>query len=296
LLPLFQDPNKPKPLIADLYDILERALIQVLQKIQKEFTIDGQQHQLFLALTGSNIPMGIRTQNFSIRSSARLMANQLISDLMSFVDSNEGIHVSSDFGLNVVVLSLAEINDRSQRGAIKMHHISVHSPPRRYCSWLVLPIEGHPKQPDLFKNQCLPQIVIWGSLLHKAEPQSKEYKQLFVRHSWRARPHVAKKICDILLPKMEKLKQSIPLLKEAGPYNLSLLNDISKALNVQCVVYFKHDQKKVAVFPKSNPDIVTGRDKTIGEVFSTKNAFDVAENVFAKNFNQRKHRAILFFL
>jgi hypothetical protein len=86
----YKDSETPRPLMSDLYGLLEDALIAVIKKVQNEFSVPTEEHQVYLNLTGSNIPKGIRSSNFSIRSSPQMMANQIIGDLMSFVDSNEG--------------------------------------------------------------------------------------------------------------------------------------------------------------------------------------------------------------
>jgi hypothetical protein len=260
---MLQKASKNQPLVSSLYSLLEKALEKALIRVKQEYTLPDKQHQLYLTVRGSQIPKGIRTQNFSLKSSANSMASQLIESLATFVESNSSLSLESSFGINIHILSLEESDHRERKGTLVPHNITVHSGPHH-----ILDSESYKQR---FPNKCLLVTFVCGLFLLEVNNPSisnftkNKLSEIFKKPS-RRKNNIAFALIE---EKIKDLMKRVPKLQSLqAPYNLSLLEDLGSAVNIQTICLFKQDRKKVHIFPFAKTEnSKAGRDWTLPAIY-----------------------------
>jgi hypothetical protein len=245
--------NTKYPLMIDLFDLLEKALIKALSQLKSKFNLKrDRQHQLYITLVDpESIIDGIRTFNMSEKRSAKDMARRVMNNFYSFTVSNADTSISKGFGVYIKYLSYDESEKHRTQELIGSNEIELT---KKTPTYLFDPLSVEcPSYPRIFRNLCLLVATIAGVFLNRGNAipiADEQCKKLF------ARPDKVpkRKFCLMALKELKRLRIAHPKFKGPGPFQLDDLSDLASFYESQIVVFTDKRPFLKKMFPfKRNP-------------------------------------------
>ena len=110
------------PLLLDIQNALNQAIIQVLDKLKTVYPQD-EHFQVYLTIISQEISNGLNSGNYSLKTPSPVIARWMTSMLYHFLKSNQTIRLNNTFHIKVKVLSVAHTNHLIRRKTSFQKHV-----------------------------------------------------------------------------------------------------------------------------------------------------------------------------
>ena len=110
------------PLIANIEDSLQQALIRVLNSLKESYPQE-EDFQVYLTILGKDIRGGLNSGNYSLRTPSHKIVRWMLSMLYNYLKSNQTMRLDNSFHVKIKVLSMHHTNDLVRRRRMFRKHV-----------------------------------------------------------------------------------------------------------------------------------------------------------------------------
>ncbi len=113
--------SRQPPLLFDLEYVLEKALVEILDRLKAVYHAQENQNQIYITVLEHNMLNGLNTGNYSLNTPAIKIVRWVLSMLYHFLKSNQTIRLNDSFKIQIKVLSLRHTQalEKKRRGFVK---------------------------------------------------------------------------------------------------------------------------------------------------------------------------------
>ncbi len=111
----------PAPLLLDLEEALEKAIIHVLNELKSVYT--QTHYQIYVTVIDRHIRSGLNSGNYSLQTPSDKIARWMMGMLYNYLKSNQSLRLNSSFQVQIKVLSVAHTNALEQNRTRFRRHI-----------------------------------------------------------------------------------------------------------------------------------------------------------------------------
>ncbi len=109
------------PLLLDLEEALERAIILVLDELKTVYS--KKDHQIYVTIIDRHITSGLNSGNYSLQTPSSKIARWMMSMLYNFLKSKQTLRLNKSFKVQVKVLSVSHTRDLEQNRPRFQRHV-----------------------------------------------------------------------------------------------------------------------------------------------------------------------------
>ena len=109
------------PLLIDLEEALERALIHVLDELKRVYL--NKQYQIYVTIIEKNIISGLNSGNYSLQTPSDKIARWMMGMLYNYLKSNQTLRLNNSFKIQIKVLSFSHVRNMEQNRPQFQRHI-----------------------------------------------------------------------------------------------------------------------------------------------------------------------------
>ncbi len=99
------------PLLFDLEEALEKALIHILDRLKDVYNSPLNQNQIYITVVEENILNGLNSGNYSLNTPSDKIVRWVLSMLYNYLKSDQTLKLSDSFKIQIKVLSVQHTND-----------------------------------------------------------------------------------------------------------------------------------------------------------------------------------------
>lgn len=209
-------------MVSELYGMLEDGLTKALTEIQDDYAHPTEEHQI--TIVDNKMLKGLRSRNFSIKENQRKISQEILKELYSFVQSNEGLSLSTSFGINIKVLSLAEMRHNINKKTLEPYLVGCFGPNHLVGSTKFL--QTYTFGNEQLKHKCLPVSLILGNIWNSFQNTDcdrafkKNCAHLFLQPSKQKEGRNLVRIEATLISEIQWLAKEVPFYRGDGPFDL----------------------------------------------------------------------------
>ncbi len=110
--------NNEEPLLFDLELALEKALIEILDRLKAVYDSQQNQNQIYITVLEKSMLNGLNSGNYSLHTPSKTIVRWVLSMLYHFLKSNQTIRLNESFKIQIKVLSLRHTQalEKNKRG------------------------------------------------------------------------------------------------------------------------------------------------------------------------------------
>ncbi len=115
--------NMRPPLLFDLENALQKALVHILDHLKNAYNSSNNQNQVYVTILHQQILRGINSGNYSLNTPSIKIVRWVLSMFYHFLKSNQTLRLNDSFKIQIKVLSRRHTNDLVQRRPGFIRHI-----------------------------------------------------------------------------------------------------------------------------------------------------------------------------
>ena len=247
--------NDKAPLLSSLFEAISGALEKIIEELElycRTFRTDDLDNQIYVTLMDDQLLHSINSANFSIHEDRKIVIEEFLESVESFVQSNKGFIIDPSFRIHVSIVCLDHVRDmkdelgRHKRGPQKVAAFEIDKSTWNYWCFNLPGKIFDDKNLDSYKlqrikNNCLIVAVAVG--LAQLKDASKYQKIRHVVLKKQTKPKLKTALTEIFWL-TEEVFRKCPTIAREGPHDLeSSLKILTKELGFQVYVYSKNVER-----------------------------------------------------